>query len=136
MKIHTDAKITQLQSWDRDHTEYLTIVRGPSETAMFLVAAFGPSVSVLLTKEESAQLAADVARLLGPLYGVVKYSERDEAATERTDAHSVQIRVFVTTMGEPYQEGIAIDLSPPRRPSLFNFEMDRYTARELCKALG
>lgn len=136
MKIHTDAKITQLQSWDRNHTGTLTIVSSPTETALFLLASFGPSVSVLLTKEESAQLAADVARLLGPHYGVVKYGERDEAATDRTDAHAVQVRVFVTTMGEPYQEGIAIDLSPPGRPNLFNFEMDHYTARELCKVLG
>lgn len=136
MKIHTDAKITQLQSWDRNHTDNLTIVSSPAETALFLVASFGPSVSVLLTKDESAQLAADVNRLLGPAYGVVTYAERDGAATERTDAHAVQIRVFVTTIGEPYQEGIAIDLSPPGRPNLFNFEMDHYTARQLCKALG
>ncbi len=136
MKIHTDAKITQILSWDRNQTDNLTIVRGPAETTLLLLAAFGPSVSVVLDKDESAQLAADVARLLGPLYGVVKYSERDICATDRTNAQGMQIRVFVTTMGEPYQEGIAVELSPPGRPNLFYFEMDHYAARELCKVLG
>lgn len=138
MKIIQDLTITGFQSWDResDYRTKLTVLRTPEAVTLAFAPPYGDAAAVGLTQAEASTLSSDI-------YGLYEANGRLSSngfkSTHpcRPDAESkLVIEVRTTTQGEPYEQGVLIEISRFDHTDFARIELASDTASALAKALA
>lgn len=139
MQMTCAVQIFNFHSWDRDESpDRLTVVRGESGYQLLLEKEYGGSVMLTMSQLEAADLGADIDRLyVGS--SLVDYDQHKHCKTHRVeDAAGLEITVNITNRGEPYEEGVLIEIrsTDHQDSGAFSIELDSRVAQALSKALA
>ena len=138
MKVLTGAKVSTFFNWNRDADErsQLTLITRASDVTLGFEDSFGECAVLTLSGQEAHILADDILKLVPTSTGVIPYQERTGASTNRADPESgLTIRVTHNTDGEPYREGIRLEISRPDYTEVLCMDFDAYTAHRLAISL-
>lgn len=139
MQFFTDAKVSTYLSWNRDADErsQLTLIMRANAATLAYEDSFRESAVLTLSAEETQALGADLHKLVPTSNGVIAYQERAGASTNRVDQESgLVIRIIPNTDGEPYREGVRLEISQPDHTDVLCMDFDAYTAHRLAIRLN
>ena len=138
MQVITGAKVSTYFNWNRDADErsQLTLITRAHDVTLGYEDSFRGSAVLTLSAQEAHALAADILKLAPTSNGVIPYHERTGASTNRVDPESgLIIRVTHNTDGEPYREGVRLEISRPDYTEVLCMDVDAYTAHRLANSL-
>jgi hypothetical protein len=138
MQVLTDAKVSTYFSWNRDADDrsQLTLIIQAKGATLAYEDSFRESAALTLSTEEAQSMGADLLKLVPTSNGVVSYQERASASTKRVDQESgLIIRVTHNTDGDPYREGVRLEISRPDYTEVLCMDVDAYTAHRLANSL-
>lgn len=138
MQVLTDAKVSMYFSWnhDADDRSQLTLIVQAKGATLAFEDSFRESSVLTLSNEEAQALGADLLKLVPTSNGVVSYEERAGASTNRVDQGSgLIIRVNNNTDGDPYREGVRLEISRHDYTEVLCMDVDAYTAHRLANSL-
>ncbi|MDI2145039.1 hypothetical protein KBJ94_23615 [Pseudomonas sp. ITA] len=138
MQVLNGAKVSTFFNWNRDADErsQLTLTTRASDVTLGYEDSFGESAVLTLSGQEAHSLADDILKLVPTGAGVVPYQEHTGASTNRADPESgLIIRVTYNTDGEPYREGVRLEVSRPDYTEVLCMDVDAYTAHRLANSL-
>jgi len=135
MQVLTDAKVSTYLSWNRDADErsQLTLIMGTNNATLVYEDSFRESAVLTFSGEETQALGADLLKLVPTSNAVIPYQERAGASTNRVDQESrLVIRIIPITDGEPYREGVRLEISRPDFTDVLCMDFDAYNANRLA----
>ena len=135
MQVLTDAKVSTYFSWSRDADErsQLTLIMTANDATLAYEDSFRESAALTLRAEEAQALGADLLKLTPTSHGVISFQERAGASTNRVDQESgLIIRISHNTDGEPYREGVRLEISRPDYTEVLYMDFDVHTAHRLA----
>ncbi|MBV7547290.1 hypothetical protein KW849_13425 [Pseudomonas sp. PDM26] len=135
MQVLTDAKVSTYLSWSRDADErsQLTLIMGANDATLAYEDSFRESTALSLSAEEAQALGTDLLKLVPTSNGVIPYQERAGASTNRVDQESGLVtRIIPNTDGEPYREGVRLEISRPDFTDVLYMDFDANTAHRLA----
>ncbi len=135
MQVLTDAKVSTYLSWNRDADErsQLTLIMGANDAILAYEDSFRESTALTLSAEEAQALGTDLLKLVPTSNGVIPYQERAGATTNRVDQESGLVtRISPNTDGEPYREGVRLEISRPDFTDVLYMDFDANTAHRLA----
>ncbi|MCT9827421.1 hypothetical protein [Pseudomonas veronii] len=135
MQVLTDAKVSTYFSWNRDADERsrLTLIMGANDATLAYEDSFRESTALSLSAEEAQALGTDLLKLVPTSNGVIPYQERAGATTNRVDQESGLVtRIIPNTDGEPYREGVRLEISRPDFTDVLYMDFDANTAHRLA----
>ncbi|MNP58302.1 hypothetical protein D3C76_1532070 [compost metagenome] len=95
--------------------------------------SFRESAAITLSAEEAQALGTDLLKLVPTSNGVIPYQERVGASTNRVDQESGLVtRIIPNTDGEPYREGVRLEISRPDFTDVLYMDFDANTAHRLA----
>lgn len=137
MKVLSDIKIASFQSWDGSScSSSLSITVAGGNYTLVLCNEFKETQAVEMTADEARDLANDLAKLLVGNCGVIHRDARESASTNRlVEGTDLYVCTRVSVAGEPYREGISLEIRDTEYTELLNIELDPFPCYKMVRFL-
>ena len=139
MQIIQDLTVAGFQSWDResDYRTKLTVIRSPEAVTLAFSHPYRDAATVSLALTEAYTLSSDICELYSDSGRLVRGGACKRTKACRPDEESkLVLEVGTTTQGEPYEEGVLIEIRRFDHTDFASIELNADVAFALAKVLA